>query len=110
LRNPAPEVVAEIAAESLHLAGSLTLRVTGTSMLPSVRPGSYVEIRRAEPHTVRCGDIILVRATHGFRLHRLVDLRSGWLITRGDNHAKDDPPEPLDRLLGVAVRIGRRSP
>ena len=59
-------------------------------------------------NSIREGDIVLVRAGEGFRLHRLVDIRSGWLVTRGDNHAKDDPPEPVDRLLGVAVRIGKR--
>jgi len=95
----------ELAAETLERAGHLTLRVTGTSMLPAIRPGSLVEIRRATADAVSPGDIVLLRAAPGFRLHRLIDIRPGVLITRGDNHRHNDPPEPADRLLGIAVRI-----
>jgi phage repressor protein C with HTH and peptisase S24 domain len=95
----------ELAEETLERAGRLTLRVNGTSMLPSIRPGSLVEIRRAKADAVSPGDIVLLRAAPGFRLHRLVEIRPGVLVTRGDNHRHDDPPEPADRLLGVAVRI-----
>jgi phage repressor protein C with HTH and peptisase S24 domain len=95
----------ELAEETLERAGRLTLRVTGTSMIPAIRPGSLVEILRANPDAVRPGDIVLLRAAPGFRLHRLVDIRPGELITRGDNLRHNDPPEPVDRLLGVAVRI-----
>jgi signal peptidase len=108
VQDLATDVVTDLAAESLDRAGHLTLRVTGTSMLPAIRPGSYVEIRRAGSGAVRLGDIVLVRASYGFRLHRLVGVWSEGIVTRGDNHTKDDPLEPLDRLLGVAVRVGNR--
>jgi hypothetical protein len=75
-------------------------------MLPSVRPGSRVKIRRAGLDDVRSGDVVLVRTDAGLRLHRLVDIRPGpLLVTRGDNHRHTDPPESVDRLLGVADRI-----
>ena len=108
MRDLATEVVTDLAAESLDRAGYLTLRVTGSSMLPAIRPGSYVEIRRTGLEGVRPGDVVLVRASYGFRLHRLVGLQSGWLVTRGDNHTENDPAEPADRLLGVAVRVSKR--
>jgi signal peptidase len=101
------QILTDLAEESLARAGRLTLRVTGTSMLPAIRPGSRVEIRRSGEQAVSRGDIVLVRAPNGFRLHRLVDTKAGWIITKGDNHTENDPPEPMERLLGVAVRITR---
>ncbi len=96
-------VTADLAEECLYRAGRLRLRVMGASMLPAIRPGSCVEIRRVLPGSVRPGDVVLIRIPYGFRLHRLVEIRAGWVITRGDNHPHNDPPEPLESLLGVAA-------
>jgi SOS-response transcriptional repressor LexA len=98
------QVIADLAEESLARAGTLTLRVQGASMLPAIRPGSYVKIRQAALNEVQPGHIVLVRAARGFRLHRLVEIRAGWLITKGDNHTENDPPEPLEHFLGVCTR------
>lgn len=102
-----PRVTADLAEECLHRSGRLRLRVNGASMLPTIPSGRFVDIRRTHPREARPGDIVLIRTAHGFRLHRLVEIRAGWAITRGDNHSQDDPPEPLENLLGVVHRIAR---
>ena len=97
--------VADLAVECLARSGTLRLRVTGSSMLPAIRSGSHVEIRRAGPSEVVPGDIVLVRVTGGFRLHRLVAREGLRIITRGDNHTENDPPEPVAQLLGVVSHV-----
>jgi hypothetical protein len=80
-------------------------------MIPAILPGSYVEIRRTSRDAVHVGDIVLFRVNGAFRLHRLVDILPGpLLVTRGDNHGHNDPPERASELLGVAVEIRNPHP
>jgi hypothetical protein len=99
----------DVAVDSLRLSGNLRLRVTGSSMLPTIRPGSRVLIRRAALDEVQCGEIVLIDGNTGLRLHRLVSLVSGadgtLLITRGDNDMEDDPPVSASQLLGIFTGI-----
>jgi signal peptidase I len=117
LRTHTPErirVRLDVAVDSLRLSGSLRLRVTGSSMLPTIRPGSRVLIRRAAPDEILCGDIVLLRANTGLRLHRLVSILQApggaQLITRGDNDMEDDPPISAAQLLGLFAGIEQAPP
>jgi len=98
------QIIADLAEESLARAGSLTLRVNGASMIPAIRPGTYVKIRKTSLNEIAPGHIILVRAPNGFRLHRLIEIRADWLITRGDNHSENDPPELIENLRGICTK------
>ena len=103
-----------LALECLAASGQLRLRVTGTSMLPGIRPGSYVLIRCALPAEMNPGDVILARTENGVRLHRLVAVhRDGaeprW-ITRGDSHEDCDPPLTSEQLLGVLTGVEESGP
>jgi signal peptidase I len=103
------ETTLELALECLAKAGHLRLRVIGASMLPKIRPGSYVLIRRASHAEISPGDIILARTEDGVRLHRLVEIRDSggnpvW-ITRGDNHAHCDPPVTSGQIVGVLNQV-----
>jgi len=80
-------------------------------MLPKIRPGSYVSIRRASLAELTPGDVVLARTGHGVRLHRLVGIRGTgaeavW-ITRGDNHAHFDPPLTSGQIVGVLSDVER---
>jgi signal peptidase I len=102
------ETTLELALECLARSGYLRLRVTGASMLPTIRPGSHVLIRRA-PAEISPGDVILARTEDGVRLHRLVEIRGDgtnavW-ITCGDNHTHCDPPLTSGQILGVLNQI-----
>jgi signal peptidase I len=102
------ETTLELALECLAKSGRLRLRVTGASMLPTIRPGSYVLIRRA-PAELSAGDVILARTEDGVRLHRLVEIRgcggdARW-ITRGDNHSHCDPPLTSGQIVGVLNEV-----
>ena len=103
------ETTLELALECLAQSGHLRLRVTGASMLPTIRPGSYVLIRRASSAALSPGDVILARTEDGIRLHRLFEIRGTgadavW-ITRGDNHTHCDPPLTCGQILGVLSHV-----
>jgi hypothetical protein len=101
------EVVLDLAIESLRTSGSLRLRVQGTSMLPTIRPGTCVAIRQAPADEIVKGDIVLTKTSAGLRLHRVVEIRhylSGpKFVTRGDNHWHTDLPADATELLGKLV-------
>lgn len=102
----------EMAAEMLRSFGELRLRVTGTSMLPSVRPGDVLRVVAAKPEDVRRGEIVLFERDGRLFAHRVVE-SGARLITRGDRHRHDDPPVEARELLGrvsAVLREGRAVP
>ena len=101
----------ELAEKTLRLFGSLHLRVTGFSMLPSVWPGDLLLIRRQQMEQIHPGDIVLF-AWHGRLIaHRVVfktdDLEAPSLITRGDALPSQDAPISPAQLLGKVSGILR---
>jgi hypothetical protein len=76
------------------------LRVTGSCMEPALRAGDLVTLE-GPAGAPRFGDIVLVRAPEGLRLHRVLWPLPGFrgpLRTKGDRSRILDPP-----LLPVAV-------
>ena len=106
----------QLAEEVLCLAGELRLRVTGTSMLPSVWPGDILHIRRQDAAESLPGHIVLVRRQGRLCAHRVVKKISKegqpYWITRGDSLPDDDPPVSGQELLGRVTCIlrGRSRP
>ena len=108
-------VLVDLAIESLRRSGRLRFRAQGTSMLPTIRPGSQVEIGHASSDQISAGDIVLTKTRSGLRLHRVVEIGAGSLVvTRGDNHLHNDEPCRAQdilgrlRLVGPAPRLWRR--
>ena len=98
------QLVLDLAIESLGRSGKLRFRAQGTSMLPTIRPGTYVAVQSATPDQIVTGDIVLAKTSAGFRLHRVVDIRHDSamvvFITRGDNHRHNDRPITAAELVG----------
>jgi len=101
----------QLAEEVLCLAGELRLRVTGTSMMPSVWPGDILHIRRQDATAALPGDIVLVHRQGRLCAHRVVKKISKegepYWITRGDSLPDDDPPVSRRELLGRVTCILR---
>ena len=90
-----------------HRGQGFALRVWGRSMLPTIRPGTVVEVEPCGPAELRVGDVALVRG--GDRVviaHRVVSIGAGGFVTRGDWHLRDDPESSWDDLLGRVVALG----
>ena len=107
----------ELAAEVLRTTGTLSLRVLGWSMLPTVWPGDTLLIEKLTGEDILDGDIVLFSNGRRLIAHRVVarssdsaDLR---VRTQGDAVPQLDSPVPGGNLLGKVssiVRHGKRIP
>ena len=98
----------ELAAEAVRSFGELRLRVTGSSMLPSIRPDDLLLIRHCRVGQAKPGDIVLYIRHRRLFAHRVVSRSGTGLVTQGDGIAAPDPAVTADELLGKVVRITRR--
>jgi signal peptidase I len=101
----------ELAAEVLRSSGTLRLKVTGSSMLPTVFPGDTLIVEQADFANARAGDIVLVSRDARLFAHRLVDKiavadRSA-AVTKGDSMADPDPLVDGGKVLGRVSSILR---
>lgn len=84
--------------------------VKGGSMEPTYFDGDWVLVEPlAGSRPIRPGEVVVARRDHHLVTHRIVELRSGLAVTRGDACKRVDPPIPAAALLGrvVGVRRGR---
>jgi signal peptidase I len=104
----------ELAREVLRSAGTLRLRVTGLSMLPTLWPGDVLTIERTRSEEIREGDIVLFNTTRQFVAHRVVTKTGAredlTIHTQGDAVSRLDSPLSRGDLLGrvsFILRNGR---
>lgn len=104
---PDPETVATLLRESLSQGSQPRLRVTSSSMAPTLRVGDHVMIEKVRPDDLRLGDILVIQRQEDLLTHRLVaQIQSGW-HTKGDQEAIPDPPCPPELILGRVNSIER---
>jgi signal peptidase I len=99
----------ELAGEILRTSGTLRLRVTGWSMLPTLWPGDTLTVEQTSSEAVAPGDIVLFARDRRFFVHRVIEKKSGdqGIQTRGDAMPQMDPPVSNRELLGRVVSIVR---
>jgi hypothetical protein len=101
----------ELMLDVLLRLGRCRLRVSGTSMLPTLWPGDVVSIESRRLSELRAGDIVLYERRGRFFLHRLVALPAerfpGRLVTRGDSMPQADPAVRVESVLGVLATVRR---
>ncbi|HXZ28689.1 MAG TPA: S24/S26 family peptidase [Terriglobales bacterium] len=106
---PTPESVrCELLAETVRRHGRARLRVQGTSMLPSLRPGDLLQIECRLPAEIEAGAIVLYAREQRLFAHRLLRKQVlGALVVRGDRLARPDPPVRPEELLGEVTWVQR---
>lgn len=97
-----------LAVEVLRSFGMLRLRVTGSSMFPSIRPGDVLWFRRCGADDAKRGDVVLFARYGRLFAHRVIGRSGACLVTQGDGLAGPDPPLPPEQVVGRACRILRR--
>jgi signal peptidase I len=116
--NASVELACGLAEEVVRTFGGVRLRVSGTSMVPSILPGDFVSIHQASLHEISPGEVVVFLRSGRFVVHRVVDRKVAagadgpegmCLITRGDRLRHDDPPVSSLELLGRVVSIERGS-
>lgn len=100
-----------LAAEGLKSWGTLRLRATGMSMLPTLWPGDALVIESCASGEVEPGEIVLFMRDDRFFIHRLLNNQLGMyeicLLTRGDCMSASDPPVRNDEFLGRVKTVQR---
>jgi len=101
----------DLAGRVLRSFGTLRLRVTGSSMLPSLWPGDLLLIHRYDFGRISTGDIVLFTREGRLFVHRVVSAadESGreQLVTQGDALRASDPPVTSTELLGKVSLVFR---
>jgi signal peptidase I len=101
--DDAHAIKCELAGEVLRSFGSLLLRVTGHSMLPSVMPGDTLVVERISIDAAAEGDIVLFGRGRRLFAHRVVtkiETQNAAILTRGDAMPAADAPVSESDLLG----------
>lgn len=108
-----------LVAEAVRKAGSVRLRVSGTSMVPAMRPGDLVTVERATVNEIAPGEIVVFARSGRLVAHRVASIvtskarddnpRQPLLETRGDRARRMDPMVSSSELLGRITQIERGS-
>jgi signal peptidase I len=99
-----------LATEMVTTLGHLSLRVSGTSMVPAILPGDLISIEPASVAEVAPGEIVVFAREGRLVVHRVVSRNDGGapgLITRGDRTKRDDAVVSSMELIGRVTRIDR---
>ena len=88
------------------VGGYFRLYPSGRSMLPLLREG-IDSVLLSRPDGIRRGDILLVRAEHGFLLHRAIAVREEGITLCGDALTTTEGPFPPEAVLARVARIYR---
>ena len=99
----------ELVGEAVRLFGSVRVRVTGRSMLPSIWPGDTLVIQRRNAQDVETGDILLYCREGRLFAHRVVTGAQGrsGIGVRGDALPNPDDLVPQAEVVGTVSRISR---
>src|SRR6476659_1372714 len=90
-----------LAAEVLEKNGTVRVRVSGQSMLPTLWPGDVLTIESKHLADAKPGDVVLYDRDGRFFVHRLVSksAENASFVTRGDCMMETDPGVPAESFL-----------
>lgn len=101
----------DLAAEVAGTFGRVRLRVSGTSMVPAIRPGDLISVERVSVGDVSPGEVVVFAREGRLIAHRVVARTGspdeGYLITRGDRTRRNDALVSSAELVGRVARIER---
>jgi hypothetical protein len=81
------------------------LRMQGVSMLPLLREGMVLELRRFERPGARIGDVIVFPQDGNLVAHRIVGFGTRHIRTSGDNRPGTVEEVPADAVLGSVTAV-----
>lgn len=107
----APDLLGQ-ARQLLSRSIPIQIRMSGGSMHPAIQDGDTVTVEPLATESLRTGEIILYQSRYDTAvIHRVVRIERSSLdpsvITRGDASAQNDPPVPVQRVLGKISHIER---
>jgi phage repressor protein C with HTH and peptisase S24 domain len=89
--------------------GTTWLLLSGGSMEPAYSDGDWLLVEPVSTsRPARIGEVVIARRSDRLVSHRLVALRDGLALTRGDACARLDPAVQIGALIGRVVDVRRR--
>jgi len=105
--DPRTAVCCQLVRDVVCDAGEVRLRLTGTSMLPAMRPGDVVTVRRCNIAELQPGQIVLFHRDSRVVAHRVLRKLQDGLIVRGDSVPFRDAPLKAFEVVGHVAGIVR---
>ncbi|KKS46124.1 hypothetical protein A3J20_00360 [Candidatus Gottesmanbacteria bacterium RIFCSPLOWO2_02_FULL_42_29] len=87
-----------------------SLKADGTSMLPIIRPGDVLHLKKSRFDKVKEDELIMVEKKRQFMIHRVIYKSTKYLITKGDHNFKSDghiPSQNVHARLTYFTRKGQ---
>jgi len=80
--------------------------VTGYSMYPSLKPGDLLVSLHKDIIGYGVGDVVVWCSSPTYcTVHRVVEFRDSYVVTKGDNNPSEDPPVPESYVRYKAVLV-----
>ena len=102
----------DLAENMLNDEHSLSYRLKGHSMYPTLKPGDIGLVEKCSTEELKIGDILVFKANGILVGHRLIEIRSTnnktIFITKGDKSNNKDVPFSKEELLGRINSIQRK--
>lgn len=98
-----------LAAEVLEQSGTVRVRVSGQSMLPTLWPGDILTIQSKQLAQAQVGELVLYERDGRFFVHRLLckSPTGDFFLTRGDCMSEPDEVVAGQKFLGSVCLVTR---
>ncbi len=103
----------EQARQLLSRSIPVEMRMSGSSMRPSIEDGDIITILPITDTPLKPGDVVLYQSRYDTAvIHRVVRVERATssertIVTRGDASLQNDMPVPQHRVLGLVKRVER---
>lgn len=96
--------IAELIQDAFSRDQTITIPVTGTSMMPLLRPSDAVTLQAVDLETIQRGDILLYRRSDGaYVLHRVVEINTDTMDFCGDNQVDIEEKVSKSQILAQVI-------
>jgi signal peptidase I len=100
-------LTSELVSDTLRSSGSVTLRATGSSMLPAVWPGDLLHIEKRAAAHIQPGEIVVFECFGHLLIHRMIGRCSVGVTAKGDAVPQADPLVREEDILGIVTSLNR---
>lgn len=94
----------------IHIENNQTirLRVVSESMAPTLSMGDYIQVVGADFTKLHRGDLVVIRREQDILTHRILEVGSTDVLSKGDQSIDPDPLFPLESILGVVTEVEKK--
>jgi signal peptidase I len=97
------KIIEEIYSEKLGLGLPVSMAVSTNSMFPTIMAGSVITFEKKDKY--KEGDVVVLKESNGFIVHRIVKINKNIVVTCGDNNFRDDDFTSIKNILGKVVNV-----